>query len=137
MDAYDLLCQAIQDKHCVACHYRGHYREMCPHVIGAKKGNRHVLSYQFGGSSSSGLPPEGEWRCMEVDGITDATLIEGEWHTPIRLIRKHRRAWMRLTWKSAIRQARRRNGSDDPCTFLPVLGCDARGKSWFRLRRHR
>lgn len=78
MSVYEILCDAIQNKRRVACEYDGLYREMCPHVIGMKHDTRHVLSYQFDGESRQGLPPDGMWRCMNMDGITNPTIIEGE-----------------------------------------------------------
>lgn len=80
-NAYDILRDAIINKRQVVCKYSGHSREICPHVIGMKNGRSQVLSFQFGGSSSSGLPPGGEWRCMEVDRISDAQTRDGKWHT--------------------------------------------------------
>ncbi|HUF55811.1 MAG TPA: hypothetical protein VMM55_04545 [Thermohalobaculum sp.] len=80
-NAYAVLRQAILDRSQVACIYKGLPREICPHVIGLKNGREKVLSYQFAGQSSKGLPPQGEWRCMFVDEITDAVGRAGEWHT--------------------------------------------------------
>lgn len=81
MDVYEILRSAILNKQQVFCQYDGHPREMCPHAIGTKNGESHVLSYQFGGSSKSGLPPGGQWRCMVVSGISAAVAQEGQWHT--------------------------------------------------------
>jgi hypothetical protein len=36
--SYDLIRQAIIEKKGIAAVYNGQYREMCPHVIGTKKG---------------------------------------------------------------------------------------------------
>lgn len=79
--SYDILKSAILNKQQVTCLYRGHVRSICPHVIGTKNGKPQVLTWQFAGGSSSGLPPGGEWRCMEVAGITNALAQDGEWHT--------------------------------------------------------
>src|SRR5258708_7466556 len=65
---YSLLYQAIEEKKQVIAMYDGYLREMCPHVLGSKDGVRHVLSFQFSGVSSQGLPPGGQWKCMAVDG---------------------------------------------------------------------
>jgi hypothetical protein len=80
-DAYDLMRRAIIERAQVVCDYRGYTREVCPHVIGRKNGQGQVLCYQFGGGSNSGLPPEGQWRCMVVSGISNARLRSGEWYT--------------------------------------------------------
>jgi hypothetical protein len=79
----DLLMQAIEEKKQVVCTYDNYPREMCPHTMGIKNktGLRQVISFQFGGGSSRGLPPGGEWRCMRVDEITNLQLREGPWHT--------------------------------------------------------
>lgn len=83
-DAYAVLRHAIENRLQVTCNYRGYYREMCPHVLGLKRSREQVLSFQFGGESSSGLPPDGEWRCMVVAEIEDAQSRAGEWHTSHR-----------------------------------------------------
>ena len=79
--SYAVLRAAILNKQQVTCMYQGYGREMCPHVLGAKNGQDKVLSFQFGGESSRGLPPGGEWRCMFVDEITGAQTHDGPWHT--------------------------------------------------------
>lgn len=81
---FDLLRQAILERKQVTATYDGYYREMCPHTLGWKDGVRHVLSYQFAGESSQELPPEGQWKCMDVDGLSDVTLRDGDWHTGTR-----------------------------------------------------
>ena len=78
---YTELRNAIQNKQQVSCIYHGLPREICPHVIGTKNGQSKVLAYQFGGRSSRGLPPDGEWRCMFVDEITNVSVANGEWYT--------------------------------------------------------
>jgi hypothetical protein len=80
-DAYSIVRQAILDKDQIVATYQGHRRELCPHVIGTKGGRRQALFFQFAGSSSSGLPPGGEWRCMPIDGLGDVTSRSGQWHT--------------------------------------------------------
>ncbi len=81
---YDLLYQAISQKKQVIAVYDGYPREMCPHVLGWKNGVRHVFSYQFAGGSSTGLPAEGQWKCMDVDGLSGVSLREGPWYTGTR-----------------------------------------------------
>jgi len=79
---YELIKQAILSRQQVIATYDGHRREMCPHVLGkSKKGDRQALFYQFGGRSSSGLPPCGEWRCIPISGLSNVSVREGEWHT--------------------------------------------------------
>ena len=78
---YNALREAILARQQVACTYHGYNREICPHVLGLKNGREKVLTYQFGGGSSSHLPPDGEWRCMFVDEISDVSTQKGPWHT--------------------------------------------------------
>jgi len=62
----DLVKIAISEKKVIAM-YKGHYRELCPHVVGLKNGKLHGLFYQFGGSSSSkSIIPgsKANWRCI-------------------------------------------------------------------------
>jgi hypothetical protein len=65
----------------ITCTYHGYYRELCPHVLGTKRGAEQALAFQFGGQSSSGLPPGGEWRCLKLNEVEGATMREGPWHT--------------------------------------------------------
>lgn len=76
---YDQLKSAIIRKQQVVCTYHGLRREMCPHVIGDGKAGSKVLSYQFGGESSSGELPQ--WRCMNVSDIADVVVRDGKFHT--------------------------------------------------------
>lgn len=78
---YAIVRQAIIDKDQIVATYRGHCREMCPHVIGTKNGRHQALFFQFAGSSSSGLPPGGEWRCIPIDGLSDVVRRSGQWHS--------------------------------------------------------
>jgi hypothetical protein len=80
-DAYSIVRRAILRKEQVIATYDGHRREMCPHVIGTKYGRRQALFFQFGGSSNSGLPPDGEWRCIPIEGLSDVVIRPGPWHS--------------------------------------------------------
>jgi len=80
-DTYSVVRQAILDKDQIVATYRGHHREMCPHVIGMKDGRRQALFFQFAGSSSSDLPPGGEWRCIPIDGLSDVVSQSGQWYS--------------------------------------------------------
>ena len=64
----------------VLCNYEGYPRELCPIILGHSKGQEKALIYQFGGQSSSGLPPGGQWRCLWLSKVTDAQLRDGPWH---------------------------------------------------------
>jgi hypothetical protein len=80
-DTYSIVRQAIIDRQQIVATYDGHPRELTPHVIGTKDGREQALFFQFGGSSNSGLPPEGDWRCMTIDGLSGVSVREGEWYT--------------------------------------------------------
>lgn len=80
-DVYSIVRQAILDEDQIVATYSGHRREMCPHVIGTKNERRQALFFQFAGSSSSGVPAGGEWRCIPIDGLSDVASQPGEWHT--------------------------------------------------------
>ena len=83
---YEIVRDAIVNKKIVRAIYDGHERIMCPHVLGTKKGRPQALFYQFGGTSSSGLSPDGSpsnWRCLFLDLLEDVSSQDanGQWHT--------------------------------------------------------
>ena len=81
---YSLVRQAIVDKAQVIAVYRGHRREMCPHVIGQKGTREQGLFCQFGGTSeSAGLVTSDspKWRCVFIDELSDVSVRSGQWHT--------------------------------------------------------
>jgi predicted DNA-binding transcriptional regulator YafY len=79
--AYNLFREAVTGKKQIVCMYQNFERELCPHCLGYKDGREKVLSFQFAGSSSRGLPPQGQWRCMFLDEVTNVRIREGEWRT--------------------------------------------------------
>jgi len=81
-----MLRQAIIEKNVVIANYRGHTREMCPHMIGKKNNRTQALLYQFAGGSDSGLKPDGSpsnWRCLRIGELSQVSVRKsaGEWHT--------------------------------------------------------
>jgi hypothetical protein len=78
---YQLFRRAILRRQQITCTYQGCYRELCPHVLGHTAGHEMALTYQFGGQSNSGLPPEGEWRCLDLTQVQQARPRDGPWHT--------------------------------------------------------
>jgi hypothetical protein len=80
-DAYSILAEAINSKQQVVARYHDEERIFSPHALGTKGNITHVLVYQYAGGSRSGLPPEGEWRCLDVDELSDIQLEPGAWHT--------------------------------------------------------
>jgi hypothetical protein len=87
-ETYELLRGAAARRQPVAAMYDGQPRLLCPHVLGRKSGRLHVLFYQFGGGSNSGLPvaPEGvgDWRCLAVEKLSQVELSAEAWHTQQR-----------------------------------------------------
>jgi hypothetical protein len=78
---YLLVRAAIENERQMTCMYQGHYREICPHIIGWRGGKERLLAFQFGGNTSSGLPPGGAWKCLDIAVITDVKVRDGRWHT--------------------------------------------------------
>ncbi len=81
MDAYQILAEAIRTKQQVVARYRGEERVFSPHALGTKGAAAHVLVYQYAGGSQSGLPPGGEWRCLNVEELSEIRLEPGAWRT--------------------------------------------------------
>jgi hypothetical protein len=81
MDAYSILADAISTKQQVVARYHDQERVFSPHALGTKRGVVHVLVYQYAGGSESGLPPGGEWRCLDVDELSEIRLEPGAWRT--------------------------------------------------------
>src|SRR5882672_5596152 len=77
---FTLFHRAILRRQHVTCEYKGHYREVCPYILGHKDGREAALVYQFGGTSSRGLPPEGEWRCLTISEVHGSAARDGQWH---------------------------------------------------------
>ena len=83
-NTYKMVRKAIVEKKQIVAEYKGHKREMCPHVIGKKNGENQALFYQFGGTSSSGniVPGSNEnWRCIKIDKLRIVEVRDGEWYS--------------------------------------------------------
>jgi hypothetical protein len=78
---YVVIRRAMLARKPISFDYKNHRRVACPHVLGTKGGLEKVLTYQYGGGSSSGLPPGGEWRCLFLSDAYNIQIIEGGWHT--------------------------------------------------------
>ena len=74
-ETYLLFREAILGDKQVTCVYRGHYRELCPVIIGTRE--EKVLAFQFGGASSTKLPPGVGWGCLYLARVKDAALRDG------------------------------------------------------------
>jgi hypothetical protein len=78
---YRLFGQAMRERRPVFCMYEGYPRELCPIILGHSQHQEKVLTYQFGGQSKSGLPREGQWRCLWLAKVSAAQLHDGLWRT--------------------------------------------------------
>ena len=76
---YNVFRQAILAEKQVTCVYDGHPRVLCPVIVGRSKGEEKALTFQIGGTSRSGLPPGGEWRCLTLARVRNARLADGPW----------------------------------------------------------
>jgi hypothetical protein len=65
----------------VLCLYQGYPRALCPAILGHTKGQEYTLAYQFAGEASSGLPSEGQWKCLRIAEMTSVELRRGEWYS--------------------------------------------------------
>jgi hypothetical protein len=79
--AYNLFEQAMISRRQVLCTYDGHPRELCPIILGHSNGQEKALTYQFGGQSSKGLPPDGQWRCLWLSKVSNVRLRDGPWYS--------------------------------------------------------
>jgi hypothetical protein len=77
---YRLIRQAIRAEQQITCTYGGHYRELCPHVLGHTDGEEKLLAFQFAGESSKPLPPGGQWKCLFVADMREVEARVGAWH---------------------------------------------------------
>ncbi|HEY1504788.1 MAG TPA: hypothetical protein VGF92_10855 [Stellaceae bacterium] len=78
---YDLFARAISERKQIVCVYEGHPRALCPIILGHSRNEEKALTYQFGGSSNSGLPLGGEWRCLWLAKVREAALRDGPWQS--------------------------------------------------------
>lgn len=82
MGNYAVIKNAVLNKHSLTALYKQHIRKFCPHRIGwDADGEEHVLAYQYGGSSSSSLPSDGEWRCFKVNEFHRIETNLDEWRS--------------------------------------------------------
>ena len=81
---YDLFRAAMLGEKAVACVYDGHPRVVCPVILGRTNGEEKVLAFQVGGTSRSGLPPGGEWRCLTLARVSGARISYEPWREGAR-----------------------------------------------------
>ena len=78
---YAVFRTAILERKQVTFTYQGLPREVCPHTLGYKAGKEQALVFQFAGQSSKGLPPGGEWSCLNLAQVQNVQTKNGSWHT--------------------------------------------------------
>lgn len=76
---YHLFHQAMAERRPISCTYLGLRRLLCPIILGHSKGEEKALTFQFGGESSTGLPPGGQWRCLWLGKVSEIELRSGPW----------------------------------------------------------
>ena len=78
---YRRLWDAVRTRKQITCTYGGRRREACPTILGYNKDvGEAVLVFQFGGESTTELPPGGEWRCFVLARVTNLSVRDGRWH---------------------------------------------------------
>lgn len=88
-NTYTFIKDCITEKKSISFMYKDHERICSPHTIGHFNGIERVLVYQYGGTSSQGLPAGGSWRCIDLSGVSNLTIVSPqEWHTGDRHTRK-------------------------------------------------
>ena len=75
------IAVAITQRQSVSARYSGFVRELCPHALGWKDGREQCLFFQFAGSSKSGLPAGGMWRCLPLAKLQVLRVYTGPWHS--------------------------------------------------------
>ncbi|WIM14444.1 hypothetical protein [Enhydrobacter sp.] len=78
----EILEQAIRERRCVTGRHKDGERHFAPHAIGFKAdGTPAAFVFQYGGETSSRLPPRGEWRCLDLPDLSDLRLNDDRWRT--------------------------------------------------------
>lgn len=80
-NTYELIREAIARRRQVRALYKGRWREMCPHVLGYRRGREQALFFEFGGESDSGPAVGGQWRCLAAEELDLVEVREGEWYS--------------------------------------------------------
>ncbi len=57
------------------------HRIVCPHILGTKRGNWHLFTWQINDESKHGFAPGGQrWRCFELRDMSNIKSQEGQWY---------------------------------------------------------
>ena len=80
MTVYKIIKNAIENSKCVTLTFDGYKRNLAPHILGSKKGEKSCLFYQYSGSSKSGLSKniEENWRCLPISKIKNIEINSDE-----------------------------------------------------------
>jgi hypothetical protein len=81
---YKQFAEAMAARKQILCDYDGYPRELCVIILGRSQGQEKALTFQFGGQSKSGLPPQGDWRCLWLSKVSEVRLRDGAWHAGTR-----------------------------------------------------
>jgi hypothetical protein len=81
---YKQFAEAMAARKQILCDYDGYPRELCVIILGHSQGQEKALTFQFGGQSKSGLPPQGDWRCLWLSKVSEVRLRDGAWHAGTR-----------------------------------------------------
>jgi hypothetical protein len=75
-----LFLGAMREARPLACTYQGHYREICPIMLGRTALEEKALVFQFGGTTSKGRLSKPDWKCFFLDEVREPVLLDGPWH---------------------------------------------------------
>ncbi len=81
---YRQFAEAMAARKQIVCEYDGYARELCAVILGRTRGEEKALTFQFGGQSKSGLPPNGQWRCLSLEKVKNVRLRDGPWRAGAR-----------------------------------------------------
>ena len=79
----EILHEAIRNRRCLTARYRGNRRHFAPYALGYTSHQvPAAFVFQYGGATTSRLPPRGEWRCFHLRDLSDLRLNGDRWRTP-------------------------------------------------------
>jgi len=79
------IIKAMEERKSISAYYDRFSRKLSPYELGTKKGKYQCLFYQYGGESSSGIingKSKGNWRCLELNKLTQIQILEEPLHKP-------------------------------------------------------
>jgi hypothetical protein len=82
-DTYGLIRAATLARRQVVATYKGHRRELCPHVLGTKEGRRQALFFQFRGGAHQRYRPAASGAAFPWMGSRMLSFRAGPWHTDV------------------------------------------------------